>query len=94
MICQTSSITKTKIIEQVVGSFLFYSGAVDPIILHLFNAIANEQNQPTQNTIKKVAHFFDYMQTYTDATTHSYASNIILNVNLDASYLTVPEAQS
>ena len=43
-----------KLIEQVVGSFLFYGRAVDPIILHSLNTIAIEQNQPTKNTMKKL----------------------------------------
>ena len=37
-----------KIIEQVVGSFLFYRRAVDPLILHALNTIANNQNNPTE----------------------------------------------
>ena len=83
-----------KLIEQVVGSFLFYGRAVDPIILHSLNTIAIKQNQPTKNTMKKVEHFLDYMHTYPDAIICYYASNMILNVHLDASYLTAPKARS
>ena len=35
-------------IECVVGSFLFYGQAVDPIILHALNTIATEQSKPTK----------------------------------------------
>ena len=78
----------------MVGSFLFYGRAVDPIILHSLNTIANEQNQPTENTLKKVNEFLDYMHTYPDATIRFYASDMILNVHSDASYLTAPKARS
>ena len=72
-----------KLVEQVVGSFLFYGRAVDPIILHSLNTIANEQNRPTENTLKKVKEFVRF-----------YASDMILNVHSDASYLTAPKARS
>ena len=84
----------TKLVEQVVGSFLFYGRAVDPIILHALNTIANDQNNPTENTLIQVKNFLDYMHTYPDATIRYYASDMILNVHSDASYLTAPKARS
>ena len=37
-----------KIIEQIIGSFLFYGCVVDPLILHALNIIANDQNHPME----------------------------------------------
>ena len=37
----------TKLVQQVVGSFIFYGQAVDPIILHVLNTITNQQDKPT-----------------------------------------------
>ena len=83
-----------KLIEQVVGSFLFYGRAVDPIILHSLNTIANEQHQPTEDTMTKVENFLDYIHTYPDATIRYYASDMILNIHSDASYLTATKGRS
>ena len=83
-----------KFIERVVGSFLFYGRAVDPLILHTMNTIANSQSKPTENTMEQTKHFLDYIDTYPDSTIRYYASDMILNVHSDASYLTAPKARS
>ena len=47
----------------MVGSFLYYGRAVDPTILHVLITIAIEQANPTQQTLKKVTTFLNYMST-------------------------------
>ena len=83
-----------KFIERIVGSFLFYGRAVDPLILHTMNTIPNNQNNPTEKTMEQTKHFLDYIDTYPDSTVRFYASDMILNVHSDASYLTAPKARS
>ena len=83
-----------KFIQRVVGSFLFYGRAVDPITLHSLNTIATTQVKPTEQTLEQTKHFLDYIHTYPDATVRFYASDMILNVHSDASYLTAPKARS
>ena len=39
-------------IQQVVGSFLYYARAVDLVILAALSDIAADQANPTQNTMK------------------------------------------
>jgi hypothetical protein len=93
----TSTPLKTKdkkFIEQVVGSFLYYRRAVDPIILHSLSTIAEEQAKPTENTKKKAIQFLDYMAHHPDAIIRFYKSDMILNVHSDASYLTAAKARS
>jgi hypothetical protein len=85
-----------KRIQQVVGSFLYYARAVDPTILvALSNSdIATQQAAPTENTKKQVDRFLDYMWTHPDAIIRYRASDMILNVHSNASYLSAPRAQS
>ena len=83
-----------KYIQQVVGSFLYYARAVDPTILMALSDIATQQNKPTENTRKRVQHLLDYMATHPMAKIRYKASNMVLNIHSDASYLSAPKARS
>jgi hypothetical protein len=84
----------TKFVQQVTGSFLYYDRAVDPMILHALCTITSQQSAPTENT-KLLSHtFLDYMATHPNSIICFYASDMILNVHSDVSYLTAPKAQS
>ncbi len=54
--------------------------------------ISSQQVAPTENTMKRVNQFLDYMWTHPDAVIQYRASDIILNVHSDASYLSTPKA--
>jgi hypothetical protein len=56
--------------------------------------ISSQQAAPTENTMKRVNHFFNYMWTHPDAKIRYSASDMILNVHSDASYLSAPKARS
>ncbi len=56
--------------------------------------IALQQAAPTENTIKCVNQFLDYMWTHPDAIIQYRASDMILNVHSDALYLSAPKACS
>ncbi len=79
-------------IQQIVGSFLYYARAVDPTILMALSAIATQQNAPTEETLACVNQFLDYMWTHLDAKIRYRASDMILNIHSDASYLSAPKA--
>ena len=83
--------TGKKRVQQIVGSFLYYARAVDPTILM---ALSSQQSAPTENTMKRVNQFLDYMWTHPDAIIRYRASDMILNVHSDASYLSAPKARS
>ena len=83
-----------KFIQRVVGSFLFYARAIDMTILHALSAIAGAQAAPTMNTLKRVKQLLDYMATNPNAIIRYRASDMILNVHSDASYLSAPRARS
>ena len=81
-------------VQQVVGSFLYYGRAVDLTILASISEIASQQAAPTENTMKKVNHFLDYMACNPRAVSRFYVTDMVLNYHSDASYLTVPNAPS
>ena len=83
-----------KRVQQVVGSFLYYGRAVDLTILMALSEIAGQQANPTEKTMERVDQFLDYMHTHPDAKIRYYASDMVLNVHSDASYLTAPKARS
>jgi hypothetical protein len=56
--------------------------------------ISLQQAAPTENMMKCVNQFLDYMWTHPDAVIWYCASDMILNVHSDASYFSVPKAQS
>ncbi len=83
-----------KHIQQIVGSFLYYVRAVDPTILMALLEIALQQAAPTENRMECVNQFLDYMFTHADVIIWCHASDMILNVHSDASYLSAPKACS
>jgi hypothetical protein len=83
-----------KRVQKNVGSFLYYAGAVDPTILMVLSEISPQQAAPTENTMKRVNQFLDYMWTHSDAIIRYRASDMILNVHSDASYLSAPKSCS
>ena len=81
-------------VQQVTGTFLYYTRAVDATMLLALSAIASDQAAPTANTMKKTLKFLDYVTTHPDAILTFSASNMVLNVHSDASYLCEPKAKS
>eukprot|EP00804_Cyclotella_cryptica_P004433 CCRYP_006852-RB/>CCRYP_006852-RB protein AED:0.14 eAED:0.09 QI:0/-1/0/1/-1/1/1/0/489 len=83
-----------KHVQQIVGSFLYYSRATDPTISHALCKLATQQAHAMENTLKRCTHFLEYMATHPDARIRYYASDMVLNIHSDASYLSVRDAKS
>ena len=79
---------------QVTGTFLFYARAIDSTMLPALSAIASEQNAPTENTMKKVRQFLDYVSSQEEAVITYSASDMVLAIHSDASYLSERDARS
>ena len=56
-----------KFIQDVTGTFLYYAGAIDSIILPALGYIATKKEAPTENTTQKVKKILDYAATHLDA---------------------------
>ncbi len=83
-----------KEIQQVVRSILYYARAVDVTVLMALSSIASKQTRATTNTMAKAKQLLDYLGTHPNATIRFRASNQVLNIHLDASYLSETNAHS
>jgi hypothetical protein len=81
-------------VQKVTGSVLYYAQAVDPTVLMPSNDIATEQTKATEKTQAATNRLLDYLATHPDATIRYHASDMILHIHSDASYLSVSNARS
>ena len=91
---QGLSPSKKKYIQEVIGTFLYYICAVDSTMLTALSAIASAQAKPTEETMTRCKQFLDYAATHQDAILTYKASDIVLVVHSDTSYLSEPKARS
>jgi hypothetical protein len=75
-------------------TFLFYARGIDGGILPALSALASQQAQPTENTMKLCKLFLDYMESQEEAVLTYKASDMVLAVHSNASYLSEPKARS
>jgi hypothetical protein len=73
---------------------LYYARAVDPTVLMPLNDIATEQTKATEKTQAATNQLLDYLATHPDATLRYHASDMILHIHIDASYISVSNTRS
>ena len=83
-----------KRVQRIVGSILYYARAVDLTVLMALSTIAAEQTIATTNTLAKCTQLLDYLSDNSEATIRYYASDMIMNIHSDASYLSEAKARS
>ena len=83
-----------KFIQQVCGKFLFLGRAVDSTLLCPISAIASQSSAPTEDTLEQTLQLLDYLGTQEEAVLTYTASDMMLAVHSDASYLSEPKARS
>ena len=83
----------TKILQQIIGKFLYYSREVDPTMLVALGNLATEKTKGTKNTLEASIQFVNYCATYPNAQLRYRASDMVLTVHSDASYLSVTHAK-
>jgi len=81
-------------IQQIVGSILYYARAIDHTNLPGLSGIASEQADARESTEERAEQLLDYLATHPEAVVQYYASNMILNIHSDASYLSETRARS
>jgi hypothetical protein len=81
-------------IQQLGGKFLHYARAVEPTFIMRVNVLASEQTRTTSDTTEKIIKMLNYCTTHPEATLCCHASDMILNIHCDASYLSEREAKS
>jgi len=81
-------------VQEVLGTLLFYARAVDSTMLKAIGTIATQQANATEATMKAITHLLNYCATHPEATVRFHASDMILHIDSDASYLSEPKARS
>jgi hypothetical protein len=76
-------------IQKNTGSVLYYSRAVDPTVLIVINDIPTEQTAATKKTKTAAGQLLDYLATHLDAKIRFQASDMILHIHSNESYLSV-----
>ena len=76
-------------LQRIVGKFLYYARATDETMGHGLNHLSNK-SEGSEKTLIAQQHFLDYCYWNPNAVKLYKASDMILFVNSDASYLTAP----
>jgi len=83
-----------KQVQKIVGSILYYARAVDMPVLMALSTIASEQTQGTELTLEKAYQVLYFLVTHPNAVVRFRASDMVMNIHSDASYLSEPKARS
>jgi hypothetical protein len=81
-------------LQQLTGTLLYYARAVDPTLIMPINVLESEQSKATADTADKVIKFLNYCNTHPETKIRYRASDMILYILSDASYLSENEAKS
>jgi hypothetical protein len=73
---------------------LYYVRAVDPTLIMPINVLASEQSRATAVTVEKVIKLLNYCNTHPETKIRYHASDMILHIHSDASYLSEKEVKS
>ena len=74
-------------VQEVTGTFRYYARSANVEMLKSLGSIANKEDNPTKNTIKKFTQFLDYYVSHPDAIITYNVSNMALAGHSDASYI-------
>jgi hypothetical protein len=88
-----SSADKT-LVQQIVGVILWYARGVDGTMLKAVNSVGSAQANPTEAVKAAAIQLLHYGHTYPNASITYRASDMILSIDADASYLGETGARS
>jgi hypothetical protein len=81
-------------IQEVLGTLLYYGRAIDCTLLAAIGTIACQQSKPTTRTVDAIVRLLNYVASNPDGSVKYIASDMILWVESDASYLSESKARS
>jgi hypothetical protein len=85
---------RSKLVQEIIGTFLFYARAIDNTMLKPLRTLSTQQSQPTEMTMNAIIKFLNYTATHPNAKLKYTASDMILWIDSDASYLAESKARS
>ena len=84
---------ETKHIQSTTGLFLYYGRVIEYSILPALNHISASQSRPATKITEKPQQLMDFLNTHDNAFLYFYASNMVLQVDSNASYLVCPKTR-
>ena len=84
---------ETRLVQSIVGTFLYYARAIETTILVALNEIGTQQSAPTDRTMQEVKWFMNFLAHHPEAKIRYFAGNMQLAVDSDAAYLVAPGAK-
>ena len=76
--------------QHILGTLLYYPIAVDPTMLSNLGSIATKLAKGTEKTYADTLWLLKYSATHPNATIRYTASDMVLHIHSDASYLSEP----
>ena len=70
-----------------MGSILYYTWAVDMMVLMSLSTITSKQSTPTTTTKNVSSQLFNYLSTHPNGTIRYFITKMVLNIHPDALYL-------
>ena len=86
--------TGIKHVQEIIGVLLYQARALNSPLLAALNTLGTAQAAATENTIIALTQLLDYCATYPNPILRFVASDMVLRIHSDASYLSVPKARS
>lgn len=86
--------THIKRLQQIIGVLLYYARMVDNTLLVALGTLAAAQSKGTEATMDAAVQLLNYCATHPNATIRYRASDMILHIVSDASYLSASESRS
>ncbi len=92
----TQKLTNSEIkqVQKIVGSILYYAGMVNMTVLMALSMIASKRTKGMECTLEKAYQVLDHLAMHHNAMVQFCASNMVMNIHLDVSYLSKPNACS
>jgi hypothetical protein len=81
-------------LQQLTCTLLYYARAVYPTLIMPINVLASEQTNATEVTADKVIKLLNYCNTHQETKIRYHASDMILHIHSDVSYLSENESKS
>ena len=85
---------RVKRIQKIIRSFLYLSRAVDLTTTKALSSLSSQQSKATVKTEELIQHFLEYCNAHPDPKIRFHASNMILAIHSDASFMNEPMARS
>jgi hypothetical protein len=81
-------------LQHLKGALLYYPRAVDPSLIMPINVLASAQSNTIEVTAEKVIKLLNYCNTHPETKIRYHASDMILHIHSNVSYLSENEAKS